>query len=102
MDSIYDACGLVSPQALLYLPVPMTERLDGGVGARGTAFVKATTPDYVVTMPVFSCKSIDIDPWFQGNYELIREESLPAELWGSTGVLVYARKASTASLGSDP
>lgn len=89
---IYDACGLVSPQALPFLPIPADERLGGAVGAIGTAFVKATLPDYVVTIPYFSSKSIDQDPWFQSNYDLAKHIPLPMEVAGSVEVLIYARK----------
>ena len=90
---IYDACGLVSPQALPFLPVPADERLNGAVGAIGTAFVRATLPGYVVTIPLFSSKSIDADSWFRANYNLVGRIPLAMELSGSAEVLIYARKA---------
>jgi len=97
---IYDACGLVSPQALPFLPVPADERLHGAVGAIGTAFVRATRPDYVVTLPYFSSKSIDRDAWFQANYSLIKRIPLPMEIAGSAEVLIYSRKPDKSVLTS--
>lgn len=90
---ILDACGLVSPQALPYLPVPLEERVDrsGAVGAIGSAFVRATRPEAVVSMPVFAAASIGRDPWFLDNYRLVATMPLTQEIWRSREVLVYAR-----------
>ncbi len=94
---IYDACGLVSPQALPYLPAPASERNSGWDGVIGTAFARAVQPDYVVSMTTFSRRSIDIDPWFQAHYALVKSLPLPYEIWGAREVLIYARRGEGAT-----
>ncbi len=89
---IYDACGLVSPQALPYLPAPASERNSGWDGVIGTAFVRAVQPDYVVSMTTFSVRSIDVDPWFLAHYALVERLPLPHEIWGAREVLIYTRR----------
>lgn len=89
---IYDACGLVSPQALPFLPAPASERNSGWDGVIGTAFVRAVQPDYVVSMTTFSVRSIDRDPWFLSHYDLVQRLALPHEIWGAREVLIYARR----------
>ena len=89
---VYDACGLVSPQALPYLPVPIDERVDGAAGAISSEFARAVQADYVVTLPVFSKKSIEVDPWFRSRYEPVQSIELPAPVWNSSEVIIWARK----------
>lgn len=88
---IYDACGLVSPEALPHLPVPLAQRGSGTDGTIGNAFARAVQADLTVSMTTFSWKSIDRDPWFQAHYTLIRRMPLPEPLWGAEEVLIYAR-----------
>lgn len=89
---ILDACALVSPEALPYLPVPADEchpALSGG--AIGSQLVRDLRPEYVVTMPIFAEMSLGRAAWFADEYALIYAAPLPRRLWGSDEVLVYAR-----------
>ena len=94
---ILDACGLVSPEALEFLPVPDDQRLNYLVGAISTDFVRETKPDYVVTMPIFACRSLlPVPPaestWFTRNYVQIAFVTLPKPCWGSKHVLIFRKK----------
>ncbi len=89
---ILDACGLVSPEAHPFLPVPEEERLRPGLGAISTEFVRETNPDYIVTMMLFAVKSLDRSSWFRENYERIERIPFPSPVWGSAGVVIYGKK----------
>jgi len=89
---ILDACGLISPSAIPFLPVPKEQRSDVTVGAISTGFVEATTPDYVATMSCFADRSLLQSGWFLSHYKLINEVPLPAECWGSEHVLLFQRE----------
>ena len=88
-----DACGLVSPEALDFLPVPSDQRLRADVGAISTDFVVETNPDYVVTMRLFAVNSLLRSKWFLSNYTRIAAIPLPQECWGSKYVLIFRRKS---------
>lgn len=89
---IYDACGLVSPQAIPFLPAPASERASGWDGVIGTAFARYVQADYVVSMTTFSDHSIDVDPWFLRHYQLVKRLPLPHEIWRARSVLIYQRR----------
>ena len=83
------------------MPLPMRERTSPVAGTISTSFVEATEPDYVVTLPVFSRRSIEANSWFLTNYELLARLPLPVELWDSKDVLVYRRSAQVAMSAID-
>ncbi len=82
---VFDACGLVSPEALPFLPVPASERTRPDVGAISLELVKSLQCDIVVTMQVFACRSLYPSDWFHQNYELVRQFKLPLRCWGPGG-----------------
>jgi len=88
---IIDACALVSPEALRYLPVPMTERYAATDGVIANALVRDLQPEYVASMPTFAGASIMRDPWFLAHYKQAAAFRLPQPLWGSENVLVWER-----------
>jgi hypothetical protein len=90
---IFDANGLVSPEAMPFLPVPSAQRLSPEVGAISVDFVKATDPDWVVTMHVFACKSLETSDWFKHRYDLVRSFPLRLETFGDRDIQVYRRKS---------
>jgi hypothetical protein len=92
---ILDACALVSPEALPFLPVPSNERVASDVGAISVELVQATKPAWVVTMPVFAERSLLRSAWFQQTYALVLTVPLPAPCFGSKDVLVYKRRSAT-------
>jgi MFS family permease len=105
---ILDGNGLVSPEALPFLPVPPEQRLSPRAGALSVDFVRTTMPEWVVTMEVFSCKSLDVSDWFRANYELARSIDLPKETFGNKDIRIYRRRdsssgrASSVSLHANP
>ena len=89
---VLDACGLVSPEAHPFLPVPPEERESFASGAISTAFVEATRPDYVVSMTNFARYSVARSEWFREHYDPIERVALPLPCWGAREVLVFRRK----------
>ncbi len=87
---VLDAAGLVSPEALPYLPVPAPERVGPEVGAIPTALVRAARPDVVITLEIFAVRSIRRDPWFEENYKSVLTWADPGIMWGP--LRVYARR----------
>jgi len=88
---VLDACGLVSPEALPFLPVPAEQRVQAMFGAISEGFVKATSPRWVVTMPVFAARSLFVSEWFKNQYTPVLEIPLARRCWGSRSVLVFGR-----------
>lgn len=88
---VLDACGLVTPEAHPFLPVPPDEREGPTAGAISADFVRATDPDFVVTLPHFASRSLGTSSWFRSAYEPIARIPLPLPCWGSREVLVFGR-----------
>ncbi len=86
-----DACGLVSPQALPFLPVPASQRPDFRTNPIPLGLLQATRPEYVATLEIFARTSILDTDWFARSYKLIGDVPLPQEIWGSTAVLLFRR-----------
>jgi arabinofuranosyltransferase len=82
---VIDACGLVSPEALPFLPVPASERTRPDVGAISLELVKHLQCDIVVTMQMFASRSLYPSDWFGQRYELVRQFKLPLRCWGPSG-----------------
>jgi hypothetical protein len=82
---VIDACGLVSPEALPFLPVPENER--NGPGAISLELVKHLQPDVLVAMKKLSCRSLYPSDWFHQSYALVRQFplKLPLRLWAPGG-----------------
>lgn len=91
---IYDSCGLVSPEALPFLPVPYGRRVGPAIGSIPADFAKAVNADWIVTTEVFAIESLVEDPWFRKNYSLIKKFSLPfyGERQYSKNVLLYRHR----------
>jgi hypothetical protein len=90
--TLIDACGLVSPEAIPYLPVPAHERLDPTIGVISVELVQATTPAWVVTMPIFAERSLLASKWFSERYELTDTVPLPKVCFDCANVLVFKRR----------
>ena len=93
---VIDACGLVSPESVNYLPVPPAQRVAPEASAVNAELVRNLKPDYVVSMWAFSANSIDRSEWFSKNYYAARRFPLeihPPEtrLWGSKEVTLYRK-----------
>ena len=88
---VIDACGLVSPEAIRFLPVPDDQRMGPAAGAVSVDFVRGTYPDWIVTMPIFAEKSLLVSPWFSRYYRLQWRVHLPKRTFDSDDVLVFRR-----------
>jgi arabinofuranosyltransferase len=88
---ILDACGLVTPAALPFIPAPPEER-GNQLGPIPSAFVRATRPDYLVTLPAFAERSLLSNAWFTSAYQLVHEVPINTKNPGYRAVLVYRRK----------
>jgi len=86
---VLDACGLVTPEALPFLPVPPDQRASPIDGAISTDFVRALQPDWVVFLPFFAKASLLRSAWFRQHYRLVFSVPLPAPCWGSRTVDAY-------------
>ncbi len=88
---LVDACGLVSPEALPFLPVPASERFSADCGAISVEMVRSLYPDVVVTMGTFAGISLYDDPWFRQSYAKVRMFDLPQPAWNTPTVDVFFR-----------
>jgi len=86
---ITDACGLVSPEAVRFLPVPAKDRFSSDCGAIGLDLVKALTPDVVVTLGTFAGRSLYDNDWFWANYVRVWTVRLMKETWGTRTADVF-------------
>ncbi len=89
---VIDGCGLVTPEALPYMPVPLSERYSAECGTIPLEFVKATMPDVICTMATFAGLSLFDDDWFKLNYQWVRAFNLPKPAWNTPAVDVYIRR----------
>lgn len=94
---VLDAAGLVSPEAVRFLPVPPDERVGPGVGAIPTGLVRATGPDLVMTLEMFARRSIYEDPWFLERYETVWRWGDADLVWGP--LRIHARRGFGAGAG---
>jgi hypothetical protein len=98
---ILDGNGLVSPEALPFLPVPAEQRISPRAGALSVDFVRATMPEWVVTMHFFSCKSLEVSDWFKTNYKLVRSVALPQVTFGNKDIQIYQRRDLSSGSGGE-
>ena len=88
---IVDACGLVSPETLPFLPVPAAQR-GAQLGSFSVELVQATRPDIVVTLPAFAEGSLLHNEWFGAAYRLVHEETFLPQDPRYRAVLVFLRQ----------
>jgi len=94
---VLDACGLVSPEALPFLPVPADQRDSPIDGPISRDLVEQLRPQVVVTLYVFAKRSLLPSRWFHAAYELVHSEPLPTPIWDSPDVLVYRLRETPAA-----
>lgn len=89
---VFDACALVTPEALPFIPGPPEERQSPVLGTIGLAFIAAVEPDFVVTLECLAGRSLLEEPWFRERYRLVAEVPLAGPIWfDSDRVFVFAR-----------
>jgi hypothetical protein len=86
---VLDVCGLVSSEALPFLPVPDDQRDSPYVGAISSELVEILRPDAIATLAIFARRSLLATAWFHTMYELVHREPLPETVWESPDVLIY-------------
>jgi hypothetical protein len=89
---IIDAGGLVSPEAVPYLPVPSSLRPSPEVGVIPPDLVQDYQPDLVIFIDIFGTEGILDQAWFFDQYELVVEDSKEWIPWGTESFFIYARK----------
>jgi hypothetical protein len=92
---LLDSCGLVSPEALPFLPIRPDAKGFSNDGAFDPEFVRATGAQWVASADIFMRRLAMPDPWFQQHYELVQTLPLRSSEFGAKAVLIYrARKTS--------
>jgi hypothetical protein len=88
---VLDAAGLVSPEAIPYLPIPPEQRAGPGIGAIPIGLVHDYHPDMLIFFDIFAVNGIGSDDWFWDNYTpiIVHEVNLPG--WDSNALYVFAR-----------
>jgi hypothetical protein len=95
---VLDACGLVSPQVIPYLPVPEAQRASLATGVIPPALVRDSQPDLIITLEVFGRKGVLDAPWFWDDYVPVitwQGDWLP---WESSALYVFSHKDFRAGL----
>ncbi len=85
---ILDTVGLNSPESLRYYPLDKQYYVINY--AIPSDLILDERPDYVVILEVYARQTLLQDPRFSQQYTLLR--SLPTDIYGSRGMLIYARK----------
>jgi hypothetical protein len=87
---ILDLLGLISPQVVDYYPLPDESYvINFAVSAEAITDLQ---PDYVVILEVYGRETILKDPRFLHEYVLL--ETIPTDLYGSRGMLLFRRMTS--------
>lgn len=89
---IYDCGGLVTPEAIPFLPVPYGKRVGPTISSVSADFAKAVDADWIVTMEVFTVEDLIESPWFRENYVPVKNFPLRFETFHSRHVVVYRHK----------
>ncbi|MBL8147391.1 MAG: glycosyltransferase family 39 protein [Anaerolineae bacterium] len=91
--TIVDTIGLVTPEMRRYYPLDPAWVVNGQNYAIPPALIADTMPDFLVVMEGHVRQTLERDPPFQRDYELILE--FPTDYYG-TGMRLYQRRASAA------
>jgi hypothetical protein len=89
--TVLDACGLVSPEAVPYLPVPERQRPSPAIGAIPPDLVRDYRPDLIITLEIFGRKGLLEAAWFWEAYTPViveRGDWLP---WDSKALYLFSR-----------
>jgi hypothetical protein len=89
---ILDPCGLISREALPFLPIPREQQARIGAGAISVDFVQATSPDWIVALPIFTSASLRTSEWFHAHYRVEGTMALPFVIWDSRDLVIYRKR----------
>lgn len=88
---VLDAAGLVTPSAVDYLPVALSDRINATYGAAPPDWIFDEMPEIIISMDIFLTPGVLRDERLAEHYEralIIDGDWLP---WGSRMIQVYAR-----------
>ncbi len=89
---VFDSCGLVSPEALPFLPIRPSVTGFSGDNALDPRFVQATRAQWVAATDIFLTRLSEPDEWFRTNFELVHSIPLLKPEFGAVQVRIYRRK----------
>jgi hypothetical protein len=85
---ILDTVGLVTRESTRHYPTdPSIYVINYAIPAD---LVLALDPDYIVILEVYGRRGLLPDPDFQARYQLLK--TLPADIYGSDGMLIFTRR----------
>lgn len=87
---ILDTVGLITPRAAEFYPLP-DDRYVANY-AIPPRLITQSQPDVLVILEVYGRRTLLQDPAFLSSYTLI--ETIPTDMYGSQGMLIYAREGS--------
>jgi arabinofuranosyltransferase len=88
-DKILDTVGLNSSLSLKYYPLdPKYYTINYAIPPQ---LIMDALPDFIVILEVYGREGLLKDPTFWQDYRLVRK--IPTEIYGSDGMLIFARKA---------
>ena len=85
---ILDTVGLNSPISTTYYPLPAEDYVINY--AIPVELILNEQPDWMVILEVYGRRTLLPDPDFQAAYSLV--ETLPTDMYGSDGMLIFKRK----------
>ncbi|MBC7813443.1 MAG: hypothetical protein H7175_19945, partial [Burkholderiales bacterium] len=88
---VLDSAGLVSPEAVVYFPVPAEQRPALGAGVIPPQMVHDYQPDVIISLEIFGRNGIFNDDWLWENYQIIMERRGDWLPWDSEALWVLAR-----------
>jgi len=91
---IFDTAGLVSPQAIPHLPVPLNLRAGPAIGAIPLAYVLQEQPDLIMALAGYVDKTLTPSASFHEVYQLKRAVPLPLPRTTGDEVLIFRRRES--------
>ena len=86
---ILDTVGLISPEAVKYYPLPA--KMYAVNYAVPPDLIRDQKPTYLVSLDVFTRRSLDAAPWFSQEYRLV--EQAVTGVFGSRSLLIFHRIA---------
>ena len=89
---ILDGCGLVSPEAIPFLPPPPEER-GPQLGPIPVGLIRQEQPAWVMFLPAFGANSLLRSGWFLSNYDLAHEVPFLVNDPRYRAVLIYRRRS---------
>lgn len=89
---VYDSGGLVTPEAIPFLPMPYGKRIGPNIASVSADFARAVDADWIVTMEIFAVEDLIESSWFRENYVPVKKFPLRVKAFHSTHVVVYRHK----------